>query len=81
LNIDIDVSHSAFDAIGIRAEGSYGNLPNLDLINTIVRVGMRSGSSNWATPAMGLDDSRVEWIPSMFDVVASFCFFFDEYGK
>jgi hypothetical protein len=39
--LNFDISATSFRSIGIRAEGSYGNLPNLDLINTITRVSSR----------------------------------------
>lgn len=80
ITFDIDVDKPKFDTIGIRAEGSYGNLPNLDLVNTVVRVGMRAGPTSWMHPLIGLDNSRVSFVPSVYVaqslfVLFWFCFF------
>jgi len=45
LNIDLPVS-SLFGGLVIKVEGSNGQLPNLDLLNTIVRVSKVEGAVN-----------------------------------
>lgn len=78
--LNFDFSSATFKSIGIRAEGSYGNLPNLDLINTITRVSQHAFADSrhvdlhlsesifpqrLSIPALGIDLGRpFEIIPN-----------------
>jgi len=69
INIDVDKKYSP-ERIFILPEGSNGQLPNLDLINTIGRLAKRESVSDKIS--LSLDDPSLHFIPSNLKTLAKF---------
>ncbi|KAF2073487.1 hypothetical protein CYY_005196 [Polysphondylium violaceum] len=69
INIDVDKKYSP-EKIFILPEGSNGQLPNLDLINTIGRLAKRESVSDKIS--LSLDDPSLHFIPNNLRTLAKF---------